>query len=273
MSASFKIENGVITDSYCSGEKHLEIPSADQSGNPVTEIRHLDESTICREFTRVSIPNSIKVIGEGVFSSSQLSRIAIPASVEHIAEGFAAYSPLTEIVVDPKNPYYESPNGCNAIIDKRTHTLIQGCVNTIIPEGVQVIGKSAFQGCGFRFKGFRSVVLPESVTKISQAAFYDCANLEQILIPKGVTEIGKSAFSDCGRLKTILLPDGLKSIGQQAFENNDDLEYIRIPEAKLEKDVFYYVLNPQIVIATTPAMASMLKKDYADLLRDATFVC
>ena len=42
---------------------------------------------------------------------------------------------------------YDSRDNCNAIIEKETNTLIQGCKNTKIPSGVTEIGRYAFDGC------------------------------------------------------------------------------------------------------------------------------
>lgn len=48
-----------------------------------------------------------------------------------------------------------------------------------------------------------SIIMPNSVTRISVYAFSGCTNLSSITIPESVTSIGHKAFSGCTGLKTI----------------------------------------------------------------------
>ena len=69
---------------------------------------------------------------------------------------------IKAVLVDENNKVYDSRNNCNAIIETATNTLIQGCQNTIIPEGVTTIGESAFYGC----ESLTSINIPNGVTTI-----------------------------------------------------------------------------------------------------------
>ena len=42
-------------------------------------------------------------------------------------------------VVDGENPVYDSRNGCNALIETATNTLVAGCANTVIPAGITAV--------------------------------------------------------------------------------------------------------------------------------------
>ncbi len=59
-----------------------------------------------------------------------------------------------------------------------------------VPEGVSVIGKSAFK----ENKTIRSVILPGTVEQIDDFAFYYCEKLESVSLPEGLTQIGSSTF-------------------------------------------------------------------------------
>ena len=124
-----------------------------------------------------------------------LTEIAIPKSVTRIGtSAFSACPMLTRMTVASGNPSYDSRNGCNAIIETATGTLIAGCQNTVIPD---------------------------NVTSISYAAFDGCSTLEAITLPRSISTIGKKAFHDCLVLKdvTSLIADpSMAIIAHDAFK-------------------------------------------------------
>ena len=75
---------------------------------------------------------------------------------------FQGCSTLTSIVVEKGNTVYDSRENCNAIIETETNTLIQGCNNSIIPNGVTIIRHYAFYYC----EGLTTITIPNSVTTI-----------------------------------------------------------------------------------------------------------
>ena len=102
----------------------------------------------CSDLTNVSIPNSVTIIGEAAFYNCGLTSVTIPSSVQNIGEHvFNSCMKLSSIVVDAGNTTYDSRNGCNAIIETATNTLIKGCKNTVIPGTVTAIGDYAFAFC------------------------------------------------------------------------------------------------------------------------------
>lgn len=169
----------------------------------------------CRSLKNIDIPESVTSIDSGVFvGCNSLTNIVIPKSVTEIDGNgqFARCTALESIVVEDGNLVYDSRNGCNAIIETDTNTLVCGCKNTIIPNTVSTIGYGAF----FCIIGMTNMVIPNSVTRISQFAFYDCVDLTTIVIPQSVTEIGDFAFSNCGVLSVPQLPDTIK-VARTAF--------------------------------------------------------
>ena len=162
-----------------------------------------------------------------------LESIVIPESVTYIDAPSLSGSKLKSIKVKSGNPRYDSRNDCNAIIETETNTLIVGCANTIIPDSVTGIGKSAFNSCTFK-----SLTIPNKVTFIEEDAFSLC-DIGEICIPNSVTIIGARAFQYCASLLSIEIPNSVTTIGEAAFESSA-IKSIVIPESVIHigKDAF-----------------------------------
>ena len=78
---------------------------------------------------------------------------------------------------------------------------------------MKTIGNGAFQEC----TSLKSIIIPNSVTKIGDAAFWLCDELETVTIGSSVTSIGELAFEGCSSLKSVTIPNSVKSIGREAF--------------------------------------------------------
>ncbi|UTC24120.1 leucine-rich repeat domain-containing protein [Candidatus Comchoanobacter bicostacola] len=101
----------------------------------------------CTSLTQVTIPNSVRGIGDDAFKDcSGLTSIIIPESVTSI--GGMAFEYCT------------------------------GLTSVTIPESVTSIGCWAFHGCS----GLTFVTIPDSVTSIGYAAFYVCTSLNDLSI-------------------------------------------------------------------------------------------
>lgn len=149
-----------------------------------------------------NIPSCVKGIsGWPLFGNGNynITTINIESGVRNIgihdvgvfaANPFCNLPNLSAITVDSNNIAYDSRNNCNAIIRSIDSALISGCKNTIIPNGVTLIGGNAFVGC----IGLTSIVIPNSVTEIGGGAFAGCSSLTNLTLGSNVTEIGVTAF-------------------------------------------------------------------------------
>lgn len=156
--------------------------------NSVTKISGF-AFTGCSALCEIHLPESLTTINGHAFKGcSSLKKVFIPSHIEVIGKewssrtnAFDGCSKLEEMIVSPDNPSFDSREGCNAIIETASNTLIAGCRNTVIPDSVTCVGPSAFEGCS-------------------------CP--EQLFIPDSVTEIGRNAFKGCSGLKVIYVPSG-----------------------------------------------------------------
>ena len=190
-----------------------------------------------------------------------MTELTLPNSVKSIGDGaFADCSGLEKITVESGNSRYDSRDNCNSIIDKKTNTLIAGCKNSVIPNSVARIDGLAFCGCS----GLTELTLPNSVKSIGDGAFADCSGLEKItvesgnscydsrdncnsiietetntliagcknsVIPNSVTSIGNSAFCGCSGLTELTLPDNIHFIEGEAFMGCSGLTELTLPNS------------------------------------------
>lgn len=175
----------------------------------------------CKTLKHVIIPKSVSMIGLGAFyGCSSLQSIEIPDSVTTIrGSAFDYCNNLTSITVSKNNPKYKSINNC--ILTKDGKKLIS-CRSHNIPDGVTMIGDSAFCGC----TSLQSIVIPDSVTTIGDSAFEGCTSLQSIVIPESVTEISWRAFARCISLQSIEIHNSETKIEDSAFEGCTTLKSI-----------------------------------------------
>lgn len=200
----------------------------------------------------LTMPNSIKTIGEGAFyESSLIGSGKIPNGVISIGD-YAFYNSIAVT-----NLSITLPNTVKTI----GNCAFQGCPqdSIIIPKSVTSIGNNAFSiteridvesgntsyisidgilynyektemiYCPTRVKG--NINLPNGIKKIEPFAFSSRDGITSITIPGSVEYIGYNAFDNCFLLKSVIILDGVKSIGNNAFRYCDSLTSIIIPKS------------------------------------------
>jgi len=240
---------GYCADYWADGlntPEEIVIPSQ-HDGLPVTELAEYCFWG-CYSTEKIVIPPSVTKIGAYAFAECYaLRELTIPKSVTEIDIcPVSSCTALSSLTVEEGNPSYKAEGNC--LIDKRSGTLIgvgvdavlpdDGSIRKIgndvffglpireivIPEGVAVIGETAFNSC----TALESVTLPRSLRYIGSAAFAYCESLASVDIPAGVVLVEYGAFMDCPSLKTVRMGEGISAIGAYAF-SGAAIEQIYLP--------------------------------------------
>ena len=217
------------------------------------------------DIREVKIPNSVTRIGDRAFTAcdSLVSLYVGSGAVEfayrtngygteglgnQVRNVFDDCNNLRTIVIDEGNPLIDSRNGCNAIVETATNTILLGSNGTTIPEGIGAIEQEAFALC----EKLEALHIPSSLDTIPLGTFSYCPNLTTITvdeentkfdsrsncnaiietatntlllgcvntaIPQDVEHIAARAFYSCQGWEELVIPDAVQTVGDEAFYN------------------------------------------------------
>jgi hypothetical protein len=147
-----------------------------------------------------AIPDGVITVQNSAFHGcGEITRIHIPQSLILYFYSICSCSALTGSTVSEHNPEYSSIDG--VVFNKGGTTLLwhpKGRENKeyVVPDGVILLGDSAFEGC----ERLSAVTLPTSLQNMAKGAFDGCTNLETITLSRK-TRIGyKSLEGFSGKL-------------------------------------------------------------------------
>lgn len=219
----------------CTGLQRIELPDGLKE-IPFEAFRN------CAALTEINLPRVTKISTSAFYNCSSLTSLHIPQSVRVIGNCITAYCKnLTSLTVDENNLFYESEGNC--IIKKSTHTIIAGCIASVIPQSAKTIGPLAFCGsmpepfvipsnieklelCALSTYSGKTLVIPASVTYIDYEFIGYCPNLTQITVAEnnpvyrseGNCIIEKATGTVVKGCNTSVIPQGIKAIGPCAFK-------------------------------------------------------
>lgn len=200
--------------------------------------------------TRVSVPEGIKSIRNGVFRGiAGITTVDLPDSLEELKSTALCYMPdLTEVNVSHNLKYIDGFAFINSkIVNECDDILIIGgwlvkCSLTDdiirIPENVVGICYAAFDDSE---KTAKEIILPPGIKTIYDETFYGFIQLEKINLPEGLQEIGSQAFSDCESLQEIIMPDTVTVLDAGAFQGCCALKKVRLSDNITEIKEFTFV--------------------------------
>ena len=168
----------------------------------------------CTALGKIAIPDGVTELPYGLFSwCTELKDVALGAKTEKIDTSvFRLCGKLERITVSESNAHFKSAADGRFLLNKTGDTLVLGCQDGAIPDGVKKIGEKAFEGR----TGLKEIDFNE-VEEIGEHAFAMCAGLDRLKLTSAVRTIGVGAFQNCIGLSTVRIPDGVQSIGSAAF--------------------------------------------------------
>ena len=175
------------------------------------------------------IPDGVTSIALDAFvGAKDLRHVTLPATLREIGEAAFVHSGIREI---------EIPEGVTRL-NRYTFQYCENLQSITLPQSLAVIGHAALSHCAFK-----ELEIPGNVTTIEDYAFDWNGYLEKAVIGSGVRSIGYGAFENCGKLKCVVshIPaDSLPSLDNSTFNNihKDCILYVPRGAGKTYKNSF-----------------------------------
>lgn len=206
----------------------------------------------CYNLKNVVMGDQVVEIGSNVFSECKsLEKIRMSNNIRKMSTNCFLKDSLLSEVIWEKIPMTTFPS-----------YTFSGCVSLksfVLPEGIQIIGNGAFQGCqsmteiklpstltgiainGFYNSGLTEVEVPEGVTQMGVRVFAMCANLKKAVLPNSIKEISQSTFASCPSLTEVTFGKDVTAFMPQVFQDCTGLKTIKLPAklATIGKQCFY----------------------------------
>lgn len=171
----------------------------------------------CKNMTSITIPNSVRYIGENAFCESGLTSLTLPESVEYVGKGAFCNTDLTT---------FELPQS----FEKIPASMFRGCVDMTsvkLHDRLTNIGDYAFS-----WTGVSSFEIPASVKELGMGVLYDSRSLKTLVclpVVPPVKDPNSNYPEDyliiCDSLETVYVP-------MQSVE-----AYKESPQWRLYKDI------------------------------------
>ncbi len=202
----------------------------------------------CTELRTLPLPSSVTYIGKNAFDKCGLTELGIPSRCEIENDNPGVMEKLQSIEVERGNTRYSSidyalydkngsilllypaarngecrlPSGLQAIA---SYAFYKAKITAIdIPESVNMVGRSAFEGCN----KLTYVSLPDAVTELPENLFCDCTSLRDIETGS-ISQMGEKAFYNCQSLPAFTLVGTLTSLPRSAFEYCKSMQHMVLP--------------------------------------------
>ena len=173
---------------YCGNIQKIEVAEGNTVYCTINNMLVLRESKyVIRACADSVIPSDGSILGlcDGAFTGCAVKNVYIPACIKFVGpNSFDDCTQIESITVEEGNEHYYGAGNCLMERDASGETtLIKGCDNSYVAEGVDIIRHEAFKDCDFK-----SITIASTVKEISSFAFQDCTQLTEIIFEGTVEE-------------------------------------------------------------------------------------
>ncbi len=213
------VKGEVVADQafYKSSLTSLSLPST---------IREIGQFAYARSaLTEASIPEGVEDIGYGAFyHCDNLQTVNLPSSVTNVEPKAFEHTALTDVFLN--NSAYVASG-----ISSENDFLICGdvllayrgaAISFDIPWGVRLVAAGAFAG----HEEIQSVTFPDTLEIICEGAFEGCSSLAEITVGEGLSTVRDRAFAGTA-LTNVMLPKAYIREGLQAWPENCTFSYAK----------------------------------------------
>lgn len=165
----------------------------------------------------ISLPKSIKSIGEYAFYKTSITEITLPESLTYIGNDAFAFSSLVNVRVNDKLSYI----GDRAF----AYTYLEGL--DLSKTSIEVIEDECFAYSSLNL----GINFPNTLKDIGERAFIN-SKMKDLIVPDNVEIIRGKAFSGSS-LERVYLGTSLKQIDNYAFYNTTNLISLEVASHKL----------------------------------------
>ena len=191
-----------------------------------------------------NVPECVTRIEHNCFSyRSELTKVTLPSSLKEIGEESFLFCSMETIII---------PDGVTKIGD----SCFQECSNltTIkLPIGIKELNKDLFKN-----SELKNIDIPEGVTRIGKGCFSNCYCLEDIILPYTLKEIDDMAFSRTN-IGFMSIPNSVSYLGDDIFEKCQVLAGILLNK-KFENDK-YRIFDSEIDLINGDFIIDVKKTD------------
>ncbi|MBO6118638.1 MAG: leucine-rich repeat protein [Bacteroidales bacterium] len=211
----------------------------------------------------LSLPESVKTIGDLSLTGLGITDLTIPAAVESIGvHAFSDNKSLTTVNFNAVNcthdysesPFSESVNISSFIFADGVKRIPQA----ILYGPMDIMANFDYQTQEYifdtiadnRFKKITKIEIPSSVTFIGENAFANCIGLTSVTIPENVDTIERYVFPECTNLDTLNYNAVNASCGSYVFSTNPTITKVNIGSnvEKLDEGLFRNFLTDSIIL-------------------------
>ena len=248
-----KETNEITITGIDEGATGLEVP-ATIDGNPVIEVGGCKKRENLKTVA-FATGSQVVSLSQSAFAETAIETITLPDSLKELGESVFSECHSLRMVVWPSNsklatiPAYAF-QGCALLSDD---------VVANLPASVTTIDRGAFVNCASKNYGygqeepFTEIVIPDTVKRIEADAFRECTHVCSVTIGSGVEYIGDRAFYHLANglggshssLESveITIPRSVQSMGEDVF-NNETIEMVSGQEVHKRNAPHLRIMNP-----------------------------